>query len=336
MAVHLASLSTPLIASPKLVPSTKAGFKPWSTSLVRCEPRAEGCSRSAAQRRPSRYQPSTWNYDFIQSITCATSIETQRTRVEELRREVRQIITSTTEQVAQLELIDSLERLGVAYHFESEIRRSLDAISTSTRGFEDLYSSSLRFRILRQYGYNVYAECFSRFRDQSSLFFENLREDVRGLLSLYEASQLACEGEIVLEEASAFSSEHLRARISRMDQRMSRQVQRALQVPLHRGVLQSESDIINLSSMIVHLLADLWALIRKLAPVAVVLGVVFFLLSAQQQQQHTVFSRSFSNVALNIERVSQCMYDYEDGVSVFEHESMDRVHSHIAKPIQTA
>ncbi|KAF3787824.1 hypothetical protein EJ110_NYTH22345 [Nymphaea thermarum] len=174
MAVHLASLSTPFVASPKLVPSTKAGFKPWSTTLVRCEPRAEGCEQ----------------------------IETQRTRVEELRREVRQIITSTTEQVAQLELIDSLERLGVAYHFE---------------------------------------KCFSRFRDQSSQFSENIREDVRGLLSLYEASQLACEGETVLEEASAFSSKHLRARISRMDQRMSRHVQRALQVLLHRRVRRVEA-----------------------------------------------------------------------------------------------
>ncbi|XP_049934053.1 geraniol synthase, chloroplastic-like [Nymphaea colorata] len=182
MATHLASLSTPFVASPKLVPSTKAGFKPWKTTLVRCEPRAEGSGRSTAQRRPSRYQ-STWNYDFIQSITHTwkrRQIETQRTRVEELRREVRQIITSTGEQVAQLELIDSLERLGVAYHFESEIRRSLDVISTSTRGFEDMYSSSLRFRTLRQYGYNVSAECFSRFRDQSGRFFENLRKDVRG------------------------------------------------------------------------------------------------------------------------------------------------------------
>ncbi|KAF3784252.1 Viridiflorene synthase [Nymphaea thermarum] len=117
-------------------------------------------------------------------------------------------------QVAQLELIDSLERLGVVYHFESETRQSLDAISMSTRGFQDLYSFSLRFRILRQYGYNISAECFSRFRDQSGWFSKNLREEVRELLSIYEASQLACEGETVLEEALAFSSEHLRARIS--------------------------------------------------------------------------------------------------------------------------
>ncbi|XP_049936340.1 tricyclene synthase EBOS, chloroplastic-like [Nymphaea colorata] len=84
------------------------------------------------------------------------------------------------EQVAQLEVIDSLERLGVAYHFESEVR----------------------------------------FTEQSGRFSKNLREDVRGLLSLYEASQLECEGETVLEEATAISSEHLRARISCMDQRM--------------------------------------------------------------------------------------------------------------------
>ncbi|XP_049937092.1 alpha-thujene synthase TPS3, chloroplastic-like, partial [Nymphaea colorata] len=143
---------------------------------------------------------------------------------------VKQIGSSIDDKFAYclLELIDSLEHLGVAYHFESEVKRSLDAICTSTRGFEDLYSSSLRFRIPRQHGYNVSAELFSRFREQSGRFSENLREDVRGLLSLYEATQLACEGETVLEEAMAFSSHHLRARISRMDQRMSRQVQRAL------------------------------------------------------------------------------------------------------------
>ncbi|KAF3787795.1 Alpha-terpineol synthase [Nymphaea thermarum] len=38
-------------------------------------------------------------------------------------------------------------------------------------------------------------ECFSRFKDQSGWFSKNPHDDVRGLLSLYEASQLACEGE---------------------------------------------------------------------------------------------------------------------------------------------
>ncbi|XP_049931301.1 alpha-thujene synthase TPS3, chloroplastic-like [Nymphaea colorata] len=173
MAAHLASFSTPFVTSPRLAPNTKAGFKPWSTTLVRCEPRTEGC--------------------------------------------------------------------GVAFHFEIVVRRSLDAICTSTRGFEDLYSSLLRFRILRQHGYYVSAECFSRFREQSGRFTENLCEDVRGLLRLYEASQLACEGETELEEATALSSEHLRARISHMEQRMSRQVQRALQVLLHRRVRRVEA-----------------------------------------------------------------------------------------------
>uniref|UniRef100_A0A5K1DRW4 Uncharacterized protein n=1 Tax=Nymphaea colorata TaxID=210225 RepID=A0A5K1DRW4_9MAGN len=46
-----------------------------------------------------------------------------------------------------------------------------------------------------------------------------------------------------------------------------------------------------------------------------------------------LFSRSFINVALNIARVSQCMYDYEDGIGVLEHESMDCVYSLIVEPI---
>ncbi|XP_031472856.2 (-)-alpha-terpineol synthase [Nymphaea colorata] len=129
--------------------------------------------------------------------------------------------------------------------------------------------------------------------------------------------------------------------------------------------LQNESNIINFSSMIVRLSADLQRSRVGFGRGNLPRSVQIYmnearvaeeqarqhirnllrdawrrlnreLLSAQQQQQQTAFSRSFMNVALNIARVSQCMYDYEDGVGVLEHESMDRIYSLIAEPIQTA
>lgn len=56
--------------------------------------------------------------------------------------------------VEWLELIDDLHRLGVSCHFENQIIRFL--ISTySDHKQRDLYSTSLRFRLLRQHGFSV-------------------------------------------------------------------------------------------------------------------------------------------------------------------------------------
>ncbi|KAF3784250.1 (-)-alpha-terpineol synthase [Nymphaea thermarum] len=98
--------------------------------------------------------------------------------------------------------------------------------------------------------------------------------------------------------------------------------------------LQSESNIINLSSKIVHLSADLQRCRNLLRDAWRRLNRE--LLTTQQKQQQTAFSRYFMNVALNIARVSQCMYDYEDGAGVLELESMNCVYSLIVEPIQTA
>lgn len=68
--------------------------------------------------------------------------------------------------LAQLELIDTLQRLGISYHFENEIKSILDKkytkinnpsydISTWTSKNNSLYATALEFRLLRQHGYRV-------------------------------------------------------------------------------------------------------------------------------------------------------------------------------------
>lgn len=57
--------------------------------------------------------------------------------------------------------------------------------------------------------------------------------DVRGLLSLYEASHLAMDGEDVLDEAREFSTKHLKLLQRQVDGNLAEQVGNALQVPLH-------------------------------------------------------------------------------------------------------
>ncbi|XVE80271.1 hypothetical protein DITRI_Ditri14bG0126800 [Diplodiscus trichospermus] len=58
----------------------------------------------------------------------------------------------------KLKLIDAIQRLGVSYHFEKEIDQVLHL---AYKDFdidvndEDLYTISLKFRLLRQNGYKI-------------------------------------------------------------------------------------------------------------------------------------------------------------------------------------
>ena len=60
----------------------------------------------------------------------------------------------------QLELIDILQRLGLSHHFEGEMKRILEGLynndqSGDTWRKENLYATTLKFRLLRQHGYNI-------------------------------------------------------------------------------------------------------------------------------------------------------------------------------------
>ena len=58
-----------------------------------------------------------------------------------------------------LNFIDTVQRLGVAYHFEREIEESLqhvyDRFHDADDKDDDPYDAALRFRLQRQQGYNI-------------------------------------------------------------------------------------------------------------------------------------------------------------------------------------
>ncbi|XP_052289239.1 (3S,6E)-nerolidol synthase 1-like isoform X1 [Citrus sinensis] len=112
-----------------------------------------------------------------------------------------------------LAMIDVVQRLGIDYYFQDEIelilRRQYSIFFTDGDRYNDLQEVALRFRLLRQQGYYVSADVFNRFRNKEGEFKQNISEDINGLMSLYEASQLSIGGEDGLDEAGHFSATHL-------------------------------------------------------------------------------------------------------------------------------
>jgi (-)-germacrene D synthase len=73
-------------------------------------------------------------------------------------KEVKNIFLSSKNDIGQqLNLIDSLQRLGISYHFESEIDEALEQIHNNfTNNKEgDLHFLALAFRLLRQKGHRI-------------------------------------------------------------------------------------------------------------------------------------------------------------------------------------
>ena len=99
-----------------------------------------------------------YNYLFMQFMVQDIHLRKVR-EVEELKDEVRnEFFASTGHLSQQLGLIDALQRLGVAYHFEREIQETLEHIYTAfndKNDVDDLYKVSLSFRLLRQEGFKV-------------------------------------------------------------------------------------------------------------------------------------------------------------------------------------
>ncbi|XP_058078575.1 beta-cubebene synthase-like [Magnolia sinica] len=102
-------------------------------------------------------------------------------RAEELKEQVKSMLSDVNDCLQELNLINEIQRLGVAYHFEAEIKDALhkmyDAHINGNDVSDDLHATALWFRLLRQQGCNV-----------SSTFTVNLA----GTLPLIVAKVLEC------------------------------------------------------------------------------------------------------------------------------------------------
>ncbi|KAJ7948213.1 Isoprene synthase [Quillaja saponaria] len=129
---------------------------------------------------------------------------------------------------------------------EDEITEALDrfvSLETSNGTTEkSLRATALRFRILREHGYDVSQDMFNSLKDLNGDFKDCIRKDVKGMLSLYEASFLGFEGEDILDEAMAFTTMHLKnIKGDEIRKGLLDLVSHSLELPLHHRIERLEA-----------------------------------------------------------------------------------------------
>ncbi|KAH6821460.1 hypothetical protein C2S53_006291 [Perilla frutescens var. hirtella] len=148
--------------------------------------------------------------------------------------------------VDTMELIDTVVRLGVSYHFQKEINYKLQQFFDLNTDYSDeaydLYDVALHFRLFRQHGYRISCDIFGRWINGNTGKFEkSLKSDVKGLLSLYEASYLRTRGEIILDDALDFATASLKLIAPLLESPLGKQVVHALVQSVHFGIPRIEA-----------------------------------------------------------------------------------------------
>ncbi|CAK9141785.1 unnamed protein product [Ilex paraguariensis] len=192
-------------------------------------------------RPMANFLPCMWGDQF-----CSFSLDKQEwdkyaNEIEVLKEKVRSMLVAAgSKPTEKMHLINTLERLGVSYHFEKEIEDQLEQMFYARHDYEndegyDLCTIALHFRIFRQHGYKMSCAVFSKFSETNGGFKESIISDVMGMLSLYEAAHLRTHGDDILDEALVFATTHLRSIAIHLSPTLAKEVKHALKQSLHKG-----------------------------------------------------------------------------------------------------
>ncbi|CAL1358242.1 unnamed protein product [Linum trigynum] len=238
-----------------------------SSSLSSFDPSAAAAAKAAARKATGgcavdrvssvTYPSTVWGHGSFDKVDLSLQAKQKHPQYEVLKEEVRQMVTyegKTGNDEAtiayKLRVIDAVQQLGVGYHFEKEIEEALEKvhdlgedssfINIDEEG-TDLYHKALRFRLLRQQGFPVSQDGFRKLKNSEGKFKEWLARDEQGLLSLYEASHIAFNGEDILDEALSFTTKSLKSMLehNKINPSFHKQIDFALRIPAWKCVPRS-------------------------------------------------------------------------------------------------
>jgi len=76
------------------------------------------------------------------------------TSLEQLKIRSQKVLLNSSDSLRTLELIDTIQRLGIEHHFEEEINLQLGRVGDCNNA-KDLFATSLQFRLLRHNGWST-------------------------------------------------------------------------------------------------------------------------------------------------------------------------------------
>ncbi|XP_064971656.1 (+)-germacrene D synthase-like [Musa acuminata AAA Group] len=124
------------------------------------------------------------------SEECDTTI---KERVAELMEQIRSMSKDPTDILQTMNLVDSIQLLGLDYRFEKEISEALNHIHDAHIDDHDV---------------------FNKFKDEEGNLVSTVKDDPKGLLSLYNAACLRIHEETILDEAISFTRDQLASMLS--------------------------------------------------------------------------------------------------------------------------
>ncbi|KAI9114139.1 hypothetical protein K1719_014789 [Acacia pycnantha] len=173
-------------------------------------------------RRSANYKPNIWKYDFLQSLTTKYDKEEFGMRLEKLIKEAKCLFVEEIDPSSKLEFISTIQNLGLANHFQEEIKEALESLisvknNNNIRVHDDhghVYTNAQCFKIPRQNGYDVSPDSlgtiFLSAKENEWKKLSTSDEEIKGLIELLEASHLALESENILEEVRTFAINSLK------------------------------------------------------------------------------------------------------------------------------